>query len=103
MGYKIVETAEAARSLANIVEYLCIALENKPAAGALLDEIVRCCHALADYPELYERCQTPHLRALGYRKAVIRHYIMIYKVDETQKSVNIMGYFHGKQDYEKML
>lgn len=34
---------------------------------------------------------------------VIRNYIMIYQVDKDRKTVNILRFFHGKQDYEKLI
>ena len=52
---------------------------------------------------MYVSCNDPHLKSLGYRKAVIRNYILIYKVDETEKIVYLMRLFHGRQDYEKLI
>lgn len=36
-------------------------------------------------------------------KAGIRNYIMIYKVNESKKEVIILRFFHGRQDYEKLI
>ena len=52
---------------------------------------------------MFEACSDPYLKALGYRKAGIKNYIMIYKVHEHSKTVSIMRFFHGRQDYEKLI
>ena len=54
-------------------------------------------------PLMYEACHDPYLKELGYRKAVIRNYIMVYKVDKDVKAVYVMRLFHGRQDYEKLI
>ncbi len=54
-------------------------------------------------PLAYEQCRDPHLNALGYRKAVINHYIMIYRVSEPEKTVYVLRFFYGRQDYEKLI
>ena len=54
-------------------------------------------------PLMYETCHDPYLKELGYRKAVIRNYILIYKVNSETKTVYIMRLFHGRQDYDKLI
>ena len=103
MAYKIVETAGAERDLSRITEYILHSLENRTAAAAFLDEVEKCYDDLSTMPMMYEACRTPHLRAMGYRRAGIRSYIMIYKVDEAKKEVVVLRFFHGRQDYEKLL
>ena len=52
---------------------------------------------------MYELCRDPRLRALEYHKAVIKNFIMVYKVDEAAKTVHILRFFYGRQDYEKLI
>ena len=103
MAYKIIETEQAQQDLCDIVAYIVSALENRSAAAALLDEVEACYDHLERHPLMFEACHDPHLKALGYRKAGIKNYIMIYKVDEMIKTVAVMRFFHGRQDYEKLL
>ncbi len=63
---------------------------------------------------------TPRLASQGFRravikhyimiyeideqeKAVLKHYIMIYEIDEQEKAVLIHRFFYGSQEYEKYL
>ncbi len=48
-------------------------------------------------------CRAARLRRLGYRKAGIKNYIMIYKVREVDRSVQVLRFFHGKQAYERLI
>lgn len=63
----------------------------------------QCYSDLEKMPLMYEFCRDPRLRALGYRKAVIKSYIMVYKVDEAAKTVYILRFFYGRQNYEKLI
>lgn len=103
MAYKIVKTDSFQRDLDAVIGYIVISLENKIAAAALLDSIEECYNDLERMPLMYEACRDPRLKVLGYRKVVIHNYIMIYKVVEEEKTINIMRLFHGRQDYEKLI
>lgn len=78
-------------------------LENPSAAASFLDEVESCYDDLAQFPPMFGVCRDPRLKALGYRKAGIKNHIMIYKVSESIETVFIMRFFHGRQDYGKLL
>ena len=82
MGYKIVLTELAAGDLDSITEYIAGRLANPPAAAAFLDAVAEC---------------------LGYRRAVIKNYVMIYRVTEPKKTVYVLRFFYGARNYEKLL
>ena len=103
MAYKIIETELGQKDLSDIVDYIVRSLENPSAVSSLLDEIEACYDNLEQFPMMFETCHDPYFKALGYRKAGIRNYIMIYKVHESTKTVSIMRFFHGRQDYEKLI
>lgn len=86
-----------------MIGYIVLSLENRTAAASLLDAIEKSYDEIARMPLLYEACHDPHLKKLGYRKAVICNYVMVYKVDEAAKMVHIMRLFHGRQDYTKLI
>lgn len=103
MAYKIIKTDAFQRDLDAAIGYLVLSLENKPAAAALLDEIEKTYDGLERMPMMCEACRDPYLKERGYRKAVIRNYIMVYTVDEDTKTVSIMRFFHGRQDYTNLI
>ena len=103
MVYKIHATDNAQRDLDHIIEYIALELENPSAAATLLDKVDECYDDLSAMPYMYSECQSPRLKAMGYRKAILGNYIMVYRVEEELQTVYILRYFHGKQDYEKLL
>ena len=103
MAYKLIQADAFGRDLDAVISYLVFSLENKGAAANLLRAIERCYDDLERMPLMYAVCNDPYLKELGYHKAVIRNYILIYKVDEDTQTVQIMRLFHGRQDYEKLI
>lgn len=103
MGYKIVLTELAAGDLNSITEYIAGRLANPTAAAAFLDAVDGCFGDLETTPLMYERCRSARLRSMGYRRAVIKNYVMIYRVAEAKNTVYILRFFYGARDYEKLL
>lgn len=103
MAYKIFETEFALQDLDNIISYIAHTLANPTAAASFADEVEECYSSLEKMPLMYGFCNDPRLRALEYHKAVIKNYVMVYKVDEDKNTVNILRFFHGRQDYEKLI
>jgi addiction module RelE/StbE family toxin len=103
MAYKIVKTELSEADLDGIISYIIKVLENRPAAASLLDAIDECYDEIERMPLMYEACRDPYLKSLGYRKAIIHNYVMVYKVDEERKTIHILRFFHGSQDYEKLV
>ena len=101
--YSVRITASAQRDLNGIYDYIASELANRTAAAALLDEVGECYDALRRYPNMYELCRNIHLSTRGYRKAVIRNYVMLYRVDQEKETVWFMRFFYGAQDYEKLI
>ena len=75
MGYKIENTPLAEQDLDGILSYIAENLGNKTAAVSFLDEVDACYINLERMPFMYEQCRDPQLRALGYRKAIIKNYV----------------------------
>ena len=98
---EITESAE--NDLDSIVEYLGVQLANPPAAIALLDEVSLVGEQLSDMPNSFPLCKDLRLAELGYHKAVIRSYIMIYEIDDAEETVRVLRFFHGSEDYENKL
>ena len=103
MAYKIVETQLAGQDLDSILEYIALSLANPSAAAAFADKVEKCYLGLQSMPMMYELCRDKHLRAFGYRKVSIGNHIMIYKINELDKTVVIMRFFYGRQDYKRLL
>jgi plasmid stabilization system protein ParE len=101
--YKLVVSELAHRDLDSIVSYIACELANPDAAGDFLDEVSACYRNLKNNPMMYEKCRDNRLEAEGYRKALIKNYIAVYKINEETKTVCILRFFYGARDYIKLI
>lgn len=101
--YKLEVSELAHMDLDNIISYIAKELSNPVAASKFLDEVEKCYDYLKNNPYMYERCQDACLEKETYRKATIKNYVIVYKVDELNKAVIIYRFFYGAQDYVNLI
>ena len=73
------------------------------AANDLLDDILKCYDNISMNPLMYALCDNDRLKSKKYRKAVIKNYIMFYRVDEEKQTIYIMRFIYGRRDYMNLL
>ena len=99
MDYKVVFTRRSEYDLTAILEYLTVELDSAPAAGRFSRRLDRVLKNLSSMPEMYDTLdQNPSLR-----KVPIGKYLMIFRLDPSSETVQILRFFHGTQDYEAIL
>ena len=101
--YKLIISEFAHQDLDNIISYIAVKLANPTAAVNLLNEVDKCYNYLKNNPLMYEKCQDKNLKKENYRKALIKNYVLIYKVNENTKTVSIMRIFYGAQNYIELI
>ncbi len=101
--YRLVISDHALQDLDNIGTYIAVQLANPIAAANFFDEVEACYNFLIRNPMMYEKCRDDRLAAEGYRKAVIKNYIAIYRVSEETETVFIVRFFYSAQNYTMML
>lgn len=102
MGYKVSVTPLAMEDLREIITYIAQELCNPAAASRFLDAVSDCYEKLAVMPFLFETCRDDRLKEQGYRRAVIKRYVMLYRVAEEEQTVYVLRFFYGARDYEKL-
>lgn len=101
--YTLDVTAAAESDLDRITDYIGDRLANPTAALALLDEIERVSDSIRTDPNLFPLCFDTRLAELGYHKAVVRAYIMVYEIDKATNTVRVLRVFHSSEDYQRKL
>lgn len=101
--YKLIITELAQNDLDGIVNYIARQLDNPIAAGDFLDEVDKCYSFLRENPFIYAASSDAQLEKEGYRKALIKNYLLMFKVNEPENAVIIYRFFYGAQDYLKLL
>lgn len=96
--YKLIFAPEFVKDLDNTYEYISHVLSAEKAAKELIKEIDDSIMNLKDMPYMYPKCSEP-LKSLGYRKIIVKNYILIYEVDDAKKNVNLLRIFYGRSDY----
>jgi plasmid stabilization system protein ParE len=101
--YKLTVTELADADLDEIVRYIAVELAAPAAATALLDKIVEAYDRLRANPRICELSRDSRLRSEGYRRTVIKNYIMLYKVFDESEEVVVYRFFYGGRDYAKLI
>ena len=103
MAYKLIVSKEAHRDIDEISGYIACELKNPKAAISFLDDVEESYRFIEDNPFMYSLCDDRWLRKEGYRKIPIKNYLIIYRVNETQKYVFVVRVIYGPRDYAKLL
>ena len=103
MSYKLIVSRDAHEDLAGIVRYIADELENGEAAASFLDDIEVRYKRVVDNPHIYVLCNDARLVGMGYRKIVIKNYLILYRIDEENKTVYIIRIVYGGLDYSALL
>ena len=98
MNYKLIFSPEFTKDLNDTFNYISLTLSNEQAAKKLMKEIDTAIMNLKTMPEMYPLSPEP-LDILGYRKIVIKNYIIIYSIDKKRGEVDLLRCFYGKQNY----
>jgi addiction module RelE/StbE family toxin len=97
--YSIKIFSEAASDFDEIVDYL--ATLSEQAALKYYDLIVDEISTLATMPERYSLVKDTQLRLRGYRKLLIKNYIVFYVINGND--VEIRRILYAKRQYENLL
>ena len=97
-NYNLIFSPEFIKDLNDTFEYISLTLSNEQAAKELMKEIDDSIMNLKTLPEMYPLAQEP-LDILGYRKIIIKNYIIIYSINKKSGNVNLLRCFYGKQNY----
>ena len=101
--YRLDISEHAEQDLERIISYIAEKLAAPKAAASFSDAVQGCFDNLENNPYMYEQCRDPKLSKDGYRRAVIKNYVMVYRVDEEGKVVAVHRFFYGRQDYVNMI
>jgi toxin ParE1/3/4 len=101
--YKLKVSELAHKDLDNIVSYITVDLASPIAATTFLNEVEKCYIHLQNTPYMYAKCQNNRLKKESYRKVSIKNYLLVYKVMEEDKTVTVLRFFYGAQDYLELI
>lgn len=103
MIYKIVVSKEADKDIEDIVLYIASELHNPSAAKAFLDDIETSYHNIVEKPAMYSLCNDYRLHNSGYRKIVIKNYLILFRINEEDGTVIVVRVVYGGRNYSDLL
>lgn len=103
MVYSIVVSKEAHKDMDDIVHYIAIELVNPAAAAGFLEDVEKNYQTVINNPSMYSLCQDAKLSREGYRKIVIKNYLIIYRIDDEIQTVFIVRIIYGGRNYAELI
>ena len=100
--YSVDISDRADYELDKILAYISEDLAAHQAAVSFVDEVYTCYSKLEENPYIYEACRDPRLNRKGYRRAVIKNYVMLYRI-YNHELVIVHHFFYSGQDYAKLV
>ena len=91
----------AQNDLRDIVDYL--NTRSPQAAVKYYDLIIERIEILRSMPNCCPLVRDAQLRLRGYRKLIVKSYIVFYVVKDEDKTVQIHRIIYGRRQYEKLL
>ena len=101
--YKIRVTAEAHEDIEQTIKYIAEKLQNSSAATSFANDVMESYVNLSENPFMYALCSDPYLAGKGYRKIVIKNYIILYRIDREQNIVYIIRVIYGGRNYTEIV
>ena len=94
---KVTELAD--QDLDEILHYIAIELAAPQAASTFADAVEACYDRIKSNPLSFEISKDPRLVKEGFRRAIIKNYIMLYKVVHENSEVVVYRFFYCRRDY----
>lgn len=101
--YKVLVSKSYQRDLKEIIHYISHNLDAPFTAHNFLDSIQDTVNSLKIMPYRYPLVKDIYLSKKGFRKCLVKNYIIFYKVDEDRKIIQVHRILHSKQNWLEIL
>jgi len=99
--YDVKISISASNDLDEIYSYISETLYADDAAKKLMREIEKSILSLSEFPHRFSASLDVSLAQRGYRRIVVKNYVILFTVDESTHTVYVARIFHGKMNYSK--
>ncbi|MCF0109992.1 MAG: type II toxin-antitoxin system RelE/ParE family toxin [Erysipelotrichaceae bacterium] len=103
MGYRLEITEIAANDIDNVLGYIKDILSNPKAASSLLTKIEEKTNVIIANPYLFSDCSRYFIEDSNIRRARAGEYFLIYRVSESDKTVQILRFVHQRRNTYLMI
>ena len=101
--YRVDVSEPAESDLRDIVRYISAQLSAPMTATKMMDAIEEAISGLADMPQKHPPVTDERLASMGYRKLVVKNYIVFFTIDEKSKVVDVERILYARRDWLRIL
>ena len=103
MNYRIRITETAKQDLREIAFYIASQTQDRETAKKFVNELRAQCSRLAEFPNLGALPQDRMLRSMDYRFISHKDYLIFYRVNDSEKAVDILAVFNARKDFFRVM
>jgi plasmid stabilization system protein ParE len=103
MAYEVIVSTDTDQDIDKIIHYVAVDLANSTAAKLFLNAVLKSYVKLAKNPYIYALCNDQQLQQKGYRKVVIKHYLLLFRIDEPTQTVYVTRAVYSGSNYAKLV
>ncbi len=96
--YEVKVTKMAYGHMQEIVRYISNELFAPDAANNLLDKFQESINGLSEMPERYSLVDEEPWRSEGFRKIIVKNFLIYFWIDESNSKVQVTGVIYGRRD-----
>lgn len=97
--YNVEITGECKKEIRKIYNYIADSLDAEKAAQDLMRKVEEFTSNLAYAPRIYAEIDKYKDTKRVYRRIVINNYVLLYTIDETEKTIYVSHMYYAGSDY----
>ena len=101
--YKVDVSEPAENDLMDVVRYIASQLSAPISALHMMELFEEAMAELSDMPQRCPLVADERLSQMGYRKLILKNYIVFFSIDEKNKVVNVERILFGRRDWLRFL
>ncbi len=101
--FELLISPRAAEDFESIFDYVSIELCNGTAANSLVDEFQKALERVCFMPESCPRVNNEYVNDKNLRKLLVNNYIIFYKINEENQSVEVIRVLYGMMNFKDIL
>ncbi|NMB24865.1 MAG: type II toxin-antitoxin system RelE/ParE family toxin [Firmicutes bacterium] len=102
-GYRIDVSEPAENDLRDIVRYISSQLSAPITAIEMMDTIEDAIVGLTEMPQKYALVTDERLASMGYRKLVVKNYIVFFTVNQRSRTIEVERILYARRNWLRIL
>lgn len=103
MKYRVDLSEPAEKDLIDIVKYIASQLSTPMSAYHMMEMFEESMESLSDSPKRCPLIVDERLAQMGYRKIIVKNYIVFFSIDEENKVVDVERILYARRDWLRFI